>query len=51
MKKVSKIEEIKNLAVFKDFKWDNSVKTKDGKIEVFKDINILSSGYKRIVIL
>ena len=40
MKKVSKIEEIKNLAVFKDFKWDNSVKTKDGKIEVFKDINI-----------
>ncbi len=40
MKKVSKIEEIKNLAVFKDFKWDNSVKTKEGKIEVFKDINI-----------
>ena len=41
MKKVIKIAEIKNLAVFKDFKWDTSVKTKDGKIDVFKDINIL----------
>lgn len=41
MKKVIKIAEIKNLAVFKDFDWDNSVKTKDGKIDVFKDINIL----------
>lgn len=40
MKKVTKITEIKNLAVFKDFKWDSSVKNKDGKVEVFKDINI-----------
>lgn len=40
MKKITKIVEIKNLAVFKNYKWDNSVKTKDGKIEVFKDINI-----------
>lgn len=40
MSKVTKITEIKNLAVFKNFKWDNSVKTKDGKVEVFKDINI-----------
>lgn len=41
MKKVKKIEEIRNLAVFKDFKWDNSVKNKDGIVEDFKDINIL----------
>lgn len=41
MKKIIKIAEIKNLAVFKNFKWDDSVKTKDGKVEVFKDINIL----------
>ena len=40
MKKIIKIADIKNLAVFKNFKWDNSVKTKDGKIDVFKDINI-----------
>lgn len=40
MSKVTKIAEIKNLAVFKNFKWDSSVKNKDGKVEVFKDINI-----------
>lgn len=40
MKKVTKITEIKNLAVFKNFKWDSLVKNKDGKVEVFKDINI-----------
>lgn len=40
MKKIKKIEEIKNLAVFKNFEWNKSVKTKDGKVEVFKDINI-----------
>lgn len=40
MKKIIKIAEIKNLAVFKNFKWDDSVKAKDGKVEVFKDINI-----------
>lgn len=40
MSKVTKITEINNLAVFKNFKWDNSVKTKDGKIDIFKDINI-----------
>lgn len=41
MKKIKRIEEIKNLAVFKNFDWNKSVKTKDGKVEVFKDINIL----------
>lgn len=40
MSKVTKIAEIKNLAVFKNFKWDNSVKTKEGKVDIFKDINI-----------
>lgn len=29
------------MAVFKDFKWDNIVKDKDGNIQTFKDINII----------
>ncbi len=39
---MSKIEEIniKNLAVFKDFVWKNSVKTKDGQNIFLSDINI-----------
>ncbi len=39
--KVNKINTIKNLAVFKDFKWDDCVKDKDGKIQFFHDINII----------
>ena len=39
--KVTKITTIENLAVFKDFKWDDSVKDKDGKIQTFQDINII----------
>lgn len=39
--KVTKINTIENLAVFKDFKWDNCVKDKDGKINTFQDINII----------
>ena len=39
--KVKKINTIKNLAVFKDFKWDDCVKDKDGKIQLFQDINII----------
>ena len=39
--KVTKIKTVKNLAVFKDFKWDDSVKDKDGKIQTFQDINII----------
>lgn len=39
--KVTKITTIENLAVFKDFKWDDYVKDKDGKILTFKDINII----------
>ena len=39
--KVNKINTIKNLAVFKDFKWDDCVKDKDGKIQLFQDINII----------
>lgn len=41
MNKISKINAIKNMAVFKDFKWDNIVKDKDGNIQTFKDINII----------
>ena len=39
--KVTKISTIENLAVFKDFKWDDYVKDKDGKIQTFQDINII----------
>lgn len=39
--KVAKITTIENLAVFKDFKWDDYVKEKDGKIQTFQDINII----------
>lgn len=39
--KVTKINTIKNLAVFKDFKWDDCVKDKDGRIHTFQDINIV----------
>ncbi len=41
MTKIKKISRIKNLAVFKDFEWDNSVKKKDGSVEDFKEINII----------
>ena len=39
--KVTKITTIENFAVFKDFKWDDYVKDKDGKILTFQDINII----------
>lgn len=39
--KVTKINTIEHLAVFKDFKWDNCVKDKDGRIQTFQDINII----------
>lgn len=39
--KVTKINTIKNLAVFEDFKWDDCVKDKDGRIQTFQDINII----------
>lgn len=39
--KVTKINTIENLAVFKDFKWDDYVKDKDGRIQTFQDINIM----------
>ncbi len=39
--KVTKIKTIKNLAVFKDFQWDDCVKDKDGRIQTFQDINII----------
>lgn len=38
---IKKFESIKNLAVFKDFVWDNSVKDKDGNVLDFKTINII----------
>lgn len=41
MTKIKKISKIKNLAVFKDFAWDSSVKKKDGSVEDFKEINII----------
>lgn len=39
--KVTKINTIENLAVFKNFKWDDCVKDKDGRIQTFQDINII----------
>lgn len=38
---ITKITKIKDLAVFKDFQWDNSVKDKDGNVIGFKTINII----------
>lgn len=38
---IKKFETIKNLAVFNDFNWDNSVKDKDGNVLDFKTINII----------
>ena len=38
---IKKFETIKNLAVFKDFIWDNSVKDKNGNVLYFKTINII----------
>ncbi|MBD5413135.1 MAG: AAA family ATPase [Treponema sp.] len=41
MNKISKIKSIRNMAIFKDFEWDNVVKDKNEKIQTFKDINII----------
>lgn len=41
MNKISKIKSIRNMAIFKDFEWDNVVKDKNGNIQTFKDINII----------
>jgi wobble nucleotide-excising tRNase len=38
---ITKITSIENLAVFRQFNWDKSVLDSKGKIEEFKDINIL----------
>lgn len=38
---ITKFKSIKNLAVFQNFEWDNTVKEKNGTIKEFKDINIL----------
>ena len=38
---IIKIQNIKNLAVFRDFDWDKSVLDKDGNVLEFKQINIL----------
>lgn len=38
---IKKFETIKNLAVFNDFNWDNSVKDKNGNVLDFKTINII----------
>lgn len=38
---IKKFTTIKNLAVFKNFSWDSSVKDKDGNVLDFKPINIL----------
>ena len=38
---IKKFKTITNLAVFKDFNWDNSVRDKDGNVVDFKTINIL----------
>lgn len=38
---IKKIKSIKNMAVFKDFDWDKSVKDIDGRPQIFKDINII----------
>lgn len=38
---IKKFKKIKNMAVFKDFVWDNSLKDKNGKIQEFQTINII----------
>lgn len=38
---LKKIQKIKDLAVFKDFLWDNSVKDKVGRVQTLQHINIL----------
>jgi len=38
---IKKFKEIKNLAVFQNFEWDESVLNKDGNVLEFKQINIL----------
>lgn len=38
---IKKFKTITNLAIFKDFNWDNSVRDKDGNVIDFKTINIL----------
>ncbi len=38
---ITKFKYIKNLAVFKNFEWNKTVKEKDGAIKEFKDINII----------
>ncbi len=39
-KKIKKIDYIKNMAVFKDFRWDLSVRDRNNNIAEFKKINI-----------
>lgn len=39
--KVTKINTVKNLAIFKNFNWNDCVKDKDGRIQTFQDINII----------
>lgn len=39
--KIKKINVIKNVAVFKNFSWDSSLKDDGGNIVYFKNINIL----------
>lgn len=38
---ITKFESIKDLAVFRDFKWDQTVKKPDGSVALFCHINIL----------
>jgi len=38
---IKKLKTIKSLAVFRDFSWDNCVRSSNGAVEVFKQINIL----------
>lgn len=38
---IEKFKSIKNLAVFQDFKWNDSVRNEGGNIELFKTINII----------
>ena len=36
---ITKFEQIKNLAVFRDFNWDREVKKPDGSVAEFSHIN------------
>jgi wobble nucleotide-excising tRNase len=38
---IQKIEKIENLAVFRDFNWDHSVKSEGGSVQKFRAINII----------